>query len=120
MSTPTESVSHAAAKAVLLAIQASANAEFIANADLAIAEAITHGKFHVYLYSVKHMKFQDILDYYIALGYVIGAPNFQSFGCQPAELFGSFWVDYWGHIWHTNRRGRLRYKPYQVVISWSL
>lgn len=116
----TNAISNAAAVAAQLAKEAVANQEFIDNADLAIADAITMGKFEVYLFSVKYMNFQDILDYYLALDYVIGMPSCQSWNrCQPSNLFGQFWVDYWGHVWHTYKCCRCKV-PCQVVISWKL
>lgn len=115
----TNAVSNTNATAAHLALETAANAQFIANADLAIADATTQGQFCVYVYSLKYMNFQTILDYYLALGYVIGMPSCQTWGCNPAGLFGQFWVDYWGHVWHTHKCCRCRL-PCQVVISWKL
>lgn len=112
----TESAANSAAIAAQEAIEDAANAVFIANADAAIADAISMGKFRVYINSVKHMSFKDIFDYYTNLGYQIGMPTC-TVGNQPAQLFGQFWIAFW------ENGGFLTCKchaPCQVVILWTI
>lgn len=119
MSIPAELTAHQAAEAAKLSIQTAANTEFIANADLAIAAAITQSQSQVYLSSVKNMNFKDVFDYFHALGYVIGPTANRPSRSNPASLFGSFWQDFWNNVWNTasfDNNGL----PYQIVISWSL
>lgn len=114
MSTPTEATVHAAAIAAQEARENAANALFIAEADAAIADAVSMGKFKIYLSSVKHMSFKDIQDYYQALGYEIGMPNCSWGNCQPAQLFGQFWLAYW-----ERRQICQCHRPCRVVIMWK-
>lgn len=119
MATPTESASHAAAAAALLAIQMAANEEFIANADLAIGEAVLQGKMQVFLSSVRGMDFQTVFTYFHDLGYVLGPTARMQNRSNPAGLFGQFWVDYWNNVWNMSGLDD-NGVPYQIVISWAL
>lgn len=119
MSTPTESASHIAAAAALLAIQTAANAEFIANADSAIADAASQGKMQVFLSSVHNMDFPTVFSHYHDLGYVMGPTARMPSRCNPAALFGTFWTDYWNNVWNMSGLDE-NGVPYQIVISWSL
>jgi len=114
-----ESAANAAADAALLVIQTAANAEFIANADAAINEAVAQGKYKVYLSSVKNMNFPDVFTHYRDLGYVLGPTARMSSRCNPAALFGQFWVDYWNNVWNMSGLDD-NGLPYQIVISWNL
>lgn len=119
MATPTESASHIAAAAALLAIQTAANEEFIANADAAIGEAVLQGKMQVFLSSVKGMDFQTVFTYFHDLGYTLGPTARMLNRSQPAALFGQFWIDYWNNVWNTSGLDESG-QPYQIVISWAL
>jgi hypothetical protein len=126
MSTPTESESNLAAQAAQMALETAANNEFIAQATLVIADAVSQGQYIAYMYSIPGMNFQTIFLYFQALGYVIGNPaailaplsnindpyniNFPG----PAALFGSFWFDYWNNVSPT-----LPNYPIRLFISWS-
>ena len=114
MSTPTESASNLAAKAAQTALEMAANNEFIAQATLVIADAVSQGQYIAYLYSIPGMNFQTIFTYFQGLGYVIGNPESQVGQLGPAALFGSFWQDFWANI-----APQIPLTPTKLFISWS-
>lgn len=115
MSTPTQATSLAAATAAETALETAANNEFIAQATLCIADAVSQGKQIEYLYSIPGINFQAIFTYFNGLGYVIGNPSCLNTQLGPAALFGIFWNDYWFHTFPQ----RPSQEPIKLFISWS-
>jgi hypothetical protein len=116
MSTPTQAASLAAAIAAETALQEAANNEFIMQATLCIADAVSQGKQIEYLYSIPGMNFQTVFLYFQNLGYIIGNPSSMNTQLGPAELFGFFWNAYWFHTFskHPSR------EPIKLFIAWSI
>lgn len=115
MATPIESVTNAAALAAANIIKSAANARFIADADIAIASAASQGKLQVCLSSLKDMSFKDVSNYYVALGYKIGMYGCTWGNCQPSNLFGQFWLNYWN-----NNQICTCTPPCKIIILWQI
>ncbi|CAK0741487.1 hypothetical protein CCP1ISM_130009 [Azospirillaceae bacterium] len=114
MPTPSESASNLAAKAAQTALETAANDEFIAQATLVIADAVSQGQFIAYMYSIPGMNFQTIFLYFQELGYVIGNPESQTGQLGPAALFGIFWQNYWNNV-----SPQMPLTPTKLFIAWS-
>lgn len=117
MSTPNKATVNAAALAAQLALKNAANAAFIADADIVIAEVEAQGKFKVKLPVLKPASMKDIATYYQALGY--GAfydqcsewnePMWPGPWSYPFGYFSSFYP-YW-HICNCKQQC-------YITISW--
>lgn len=97
MSTPSKAASNAASTTDLAALQADANARFIADANVLIDEATAQGKFFVYMTSFQYVDLEYINTYFFNLGYRVSFPDANLTHGQPAELFGEFWDQFWQH-----------------------
>lgn len=118
MSTPPAFQTTAASTAAQVALVDAANALFIKNADLAIADKKSQGLYLVRLSLYEHVNLQYIVTYYQNFGYVVGAPLPSTIGNQPSDLFGSFWQDYWQNttfFFAIYGFGQ----PTEIFISWA-
>lgn len=99
------------------AIEAAANARFIAAADIQIAEAIAQGRFWVDCITTDHIGIRTVFQYYANLGYGVSLPDYPTnLALQPAELFGAYWINFWsngGFLPHLIK------KPYRLLITWK-
>lgn len=93
------------------------NANFIAQVDVQIQEAIALGRFQISATTFGNVHPRDIVKYYGNLGYWIVFPDLiQGPNFQPADLFGEFWVNFWDNTLTPLFKQR---KPVRMVIGWS-
>lgn len=118
MSTPNSVASNAASLAQKTALQAAANAQFISQTEIAIANAIDQGLYWVVLTTFEHCKILDLQTYYLSLGYHVWYPDLLNPNLNPwnpSELFGDCWVDYWNrgrHFPHLEN-------PVRIKLTWK-
>jgi hypothetical protein len=112
-----QTASKAAAAAAHTVLQTIADANFIAAADIAIAEKTSLGQYLVSLEVFDNVNLQNIVTYYQNLGFIVSAPFPPNVGNQPAQLFGEVWDDYWLNqtFWFTINGFP---RPKTVFISW--
>jgi len=99
MAIPNKNTAKIDSQAAKDALEAAAGLVFVADADLAINEAIDLGKFEVTLTIQEPQSLQLLHDYFVALGYGVLYPGLgmragRQFW-QPAQLFGIYWRQYW-------------------------
>jgi hypothetical protein len=94
-----------------------ANAAFIAAADLQIQEAVARGVFWVSTQTASDINPETVFKHYADLGYGVSFPDYPTnLSLQPAELFGSYWVNFWSNGGFIPS---LLKKPYRLLISWK-
>jgi hypothetical protein len=117
---PTAETAHADSKADRMALETTANAQFIAQATEAIANATTNGLFSVTLTTFMNCNIVELQNYFISLGYQVAYPdrwnNYPSWWWGPAELFGFWWYDYWLR----NGTPPFLYNPVRMKIIWVI
>ena len=112
-----QKVTNAAAAAARTALQTTADDNFIAAADAAIADKASQGHYLVALDLFENVNLQNIVTYYQNLGFIVSAPYPPNVGEQPAQLFGEFWTAYWRNqtFWFTINGFP---RPKTIFISW--
>jgi hypothetical protein len=112
-----QKTSRSAAKVARATIQTVADNNFIAAADIAIAEKTSLGQYMVSLDLFENVSLQNVVTYYQNLGYVVSAPFPPNVGNQPAQLFGEVWDNYWFNqtFWYTINGFP---RPKTIFISW--
>lgn len=116
MAIPTKDQTNAAAVAAEEARITAGNERFIDDAEVIIARAASQGRFKASLYTNADVDLSEILDYFQGLGYSMSLPQCNSFGTQPAQLFGECWENFWN-----NHSCVCRCKePCMVTLYWDL
>lgn len=104
-------------------IQNAADANWIANVDSQINQAIAMGVFAVTAITTPQVNLLNVFQYYSNLGYSVFFPDFQnqnggnnpSTGVQPADYFGYVWAQFWQGLILQN----VVRNPARITISWS-
>lgn len=96
---PNAATANATSVADRTALQAAANANFISDSALAIANATSQGLFSVTLTTNENCNIVTLQTYFIGLGYQVAYPDRWNQDPQwwwgPAGLFGFWWDQYW-------------------------
>jgi len=114
MATPTKDQANEDAIEAHEALTDAANAAWIVDADISLAQAIAQGKFHIAPLSNNKTCIKDIADHYNDLGYKVSTPACPTMYMQPAEYFGYLWDSYWSNRWICKCKQACR-----IRISWE-
>lgn len=114
MSLPNKDAANAATLADLLALNAAADAKFILLATDLINDAILRGVYFVSINSFEYCDLVVLAKHFSDLGYAVAFPDSIHYRCQPAQLFGQAWFDYW----RTNGVPPEIKNPARIIISW--
>lgn len=117
---PNQVTANAESLAAKTALQAAANAEFISQAADAIANATSQGLYWVVLTTFENCNILNLQTYFLGLGYHVFYPDLLNPNlspCNPAELFGECWNDYWNRGRHFPHLGK---DPVRIKLEWKI
>ncbi len=114
MSIPARSVAQSETDTTYDAIVAAANAQFIAEVEVLINQAIEQGKYNLHLTTPPNVDPMYVNTYFFNLGYTISFPDALTINGQPAQLFGELYEQWW------NNGGIPKIQsPTRVIINWQ-